>query len=254
MKKVLFFILAWPTLSFGQWTENFDSSDILPSGWAVINNGGANGWRVGGSLSPQSGANTVIINSETTAHNDYLITKAIPVQAGVSDQISFYVKSMNFSSFDSYEVLLSTTNQTAGAFTTVLQPSEQADNYWGKKTFNLSSYVGQTVYVAIYAIGANQGQLNVDTFAVNTGVLSTSEVSGAKETVKAYPNPFTDVFNISKTDLVKSVSVSDVLGRLVKTIDNPSSALHLGDLKQGLYFLTLNMKGGSKQTIKAIKK
>ncbi|STD03433.1 T9SS type A sorting domain-containing protein [Chryseobacterium carnipullorum] len=94
----------------------------------------------------------------------------------------------------------------------------------------------------------------VDNFIVESASLATSEVSKAKEDIKAYPNPFTEVLNISKSDLVKSVSVSDVSGRLVKTIENPSSALHLGDLKQGLYFVTLNMKDGSKQMIKAIKK
>jgi len=62
------------------------------------------------------------------------------------------------------------------------------------------------------------------------------------------------VLNISKIELVKTVSISDVSGRLVKTIENPSSVLHLADLKQGLYFVTLQMKDGSKQTIKAIKK
>ncbi|NML71088.1 T9SS type A sorting domain-containing protein [Chryseobacterium sp. RP-3-3] len=85
-------------------------------------------------------------------------------------------------------------------------------------------------------------------------LLATDDVEVKGNNINVHPNPFTDVLNISKADLVKSVSVSDVSGRLVKTIDTPSSALHLGDLKQGLYFVTLNMKDGSKQMIKAIKK
>jgi len=40
----------------------------------------------------------------------------------------------------------------------------------------------------------------------------------------------------------------------VKTIDSPSSALYLGDLKKGMYLVILNMKDGSKQTVKAIKR
>ncbi|SFN26886.1 Por secretion system C-terminal sorting domain-containing protein [Chryseobacterium oleae] len=254
MKKVLFFILGWPLLCFGQWTENFDSGSALPSGWAIINNGGVNSWEVGGSLNPQSGSNSVTIASETAAHNDYLITKAIPVQSGVSDKISFYVVSMVEFVPDNYEVLLSTTNQTAGAFTVVLQPSQQANDSWVKKTFNLSSYVGQTVYIAIHAVGANQGQLAVDTFAVNSATLSTSETSGVNKESVISPNPFSEALHISNSTHVKSVSVSDVSGRLVKNIDSPSSMLHLGDLKQGLYFVTMNMKDGSKQMIKAIKK
>jgi len=41
---------------------------------------------------------------------------------------------------------------------------------------------------------------------------------------------------------------------LVKTIENPSSALNVGELKQGMYIVILNMKDGSKQTVKTIKK
>lgn len=84
--------------------------------------------------------------------------------------------------------------------------------------------------------------------------LSTSEISGNKNNIKVYPNPFVDVLNISKTDQVKSVSVTDISGKLIKTVEKPSSVLQLGDLKQGVYMLILEMKDGSKQVIKSIKK
>jgi hypothetical protein len=188
MKKLLFLILGLPALSFGQWTENFDAGTTMPSGWAVINNGGANGWVFGtpGSGSAQSGANVASITYNATAHDDYLITKAIPVTAGSSDRISFYVKSRSSSYLEDYEVLLSTTNQTAGAFTTVLQPTESAPATWTKKTFSLSAYAGQTVYVAIHATDINQWQLYADTFVIDSAPTAppscttiTSPTSGA---------------------------------------------------------------------------
>ena len=92
------------------------------------------------------------------------------------------------------------------------------------------------------------------TINITKGVLATSEVKADKSKIRLYPNPFTDVLNISDAANVKSVSVSDVSGRLVKTIDNPGSALHLEELKQGMYLVTLHMKDGSKQTVKTIKK
>jgi len=115
---------------------------------------------------------------------------------------------------------------------------------------------GATLYVSVWrysnAGGGTDGTFKIS--AYDSSLLATSEVSAAKNEVKAYPNPFADVLNISDISKVKSVSVVDLAGRLVKTIDNPSSALQLGDLKQGMYLVTLNMKDGSKQTIKAIKK
>ncbi|MEC5171656.1 hypothetical protein QF024_000367 [Chryseobacterium nepalense] len=62
------------------------------------------------------------------------------------------------------------------------------------------------------------------------------------------------MLNISDASDVKNVLITDVSGRLLKTIANPGKELHLGDLKQGMYLVTLEMKDGSKQTIKAIKK
>ncbi|WP_449387984.1 choice-of-anchor J domain-containing protein [Chryseobacterium lineare] len=170
MKKLLFFLLGLPALSFGQWTENFDAATTMPSGWAVINNGGANGWVFGtpASGTAQSGANVASLTFNDTAHNDYLITKAVTVTAGLSDRISFYIKSRSSTFLEDYEVLLSTTDQTAGAFTTVLQASQNAPATWTKNTFSLSAYVGQTVYVAIHATDTDQWQLYADTFVVDS--------------------------------------------------------------------------------------
>ncbi|MFC7345813.1 fibronectin type III domain-containing protein [Chryseobacterium zhengzhouense] len=85
--------------------------------------------------------------------------------------------------------------------------------------------------------------------------LGTSNVaSPSKENIQVYPNPFADVLNISDISNVKSISVVDISGKLVKTFDKPESTLHLRELNSGMYLVILNMKDGSKQTIKAIKK
>jgi hypothetical protein len=131
------------------------------------------------------------------------------------------------------------------------------DDDTGNGNFSKLSLTGQTpgatLYVSVWRYStATDGQFQIS--AYDASALSTSEVSGAKNEIKAYPNPFADVLNISDISKVKSISVVDLAGRIVKTIDNPSSALQLGDLKQGMYLVTLNMKDGSKQTIKAIKK
>jgi hypothetical protein len=113
---------------------------------------------------------------------------------------------------------------------------------------------GATLYISVWRYStATDGQFQISVYDSSI-VLATSEVSGAKNEIKAYPNPFADVLNISDISKVKSVSVVDAAGRLIKTIENPSSTLHLGDLKQGMYLVVLNMKDGSKQTIKAIKR
>ena len=88
---------------------------------------------------------------------------------------------------------------------------------------------------------------------VDTSCLSTTEVA-QKDGLKVYPNPFTDVVNISNVEEVKSATIYDVSGRLVKSLEKVTSQIHLGDLKSGMYVLNLEMKNGSKQAIKLIKK
>lgn len=84
--------------------------------------------------------------------------------------------------------------------------------------------------------------------------LGTSEIVSNDKGIKAYPNPFADILNISDVKNVKSISIVDIAGRVVKTIDKPSSSLQLRELNSGMYMVILNMNDGSRQTIKAIKK
>lgn len=91
------------------------------------------------------------------------------------------------------------------------------------------------------------------TATVDANCLSTSETT-KKDAIKVYPNPFSEMVNVTKPELVKSVRVSDLSGKLIKTINQPESVIRLNDLSAGMYLLQLDMKDGSKQTIKVIKK
>lgn len=121
-------------------------------------------------------------------------------------------------------------------------------------TLTFTGVAGTTYYVLLTGYAASRiGNYSISVTQGCSG-LATAEVEKKNNEIKAYPNPFIDVLNISDASKVKSASVVDAAGRVVKTIDNPSSALHLADLKQGMYLVVLNMKDGSKQTIKAIKR
>lgn len=123
------------------------------------------------------------------------------------------------------------------------------------ETLSIPTLTGNTYYVNVgHYSGWSDEMEGAFTIDITKGVLATSDVKVNKNSIKLYPNPFADVLNISDAVNVKSVLVSDVSGRLIKVIDNPSSELHLGELKQGMYLMTITMKDGSKQTIKTIKK
>ena len=134
-----------------------------------------------------------------------------------------------------YPSITGATPQTA---TVTFTPSTTGVYYFGFNAYSI----------------ADQYSLFLDDISITQGSLGTSEVNASKNNVKVYPNPFTDVLNIADVSKVKFISIMDVSGKLVKTIDKPANALHLGDLSAGMYLVILNMNDGSKQTIKAMKK
>lgn len=132
------------------------------------------------------------------------------------------------------------------------------DDDSGNGAFSKLTLTGQTpgavLYISVWRYStATDGAFQISAYDSSL-VLATNEIKDVKNNTKIYPNPFSDVLNISDVTNVKNVLVTDISGRLVKTIANPSSELYLGELKQGMYLVTLELKDGSKQTIKTIKK
>jgi hypothetical protein len=101
---------------------------------------------------------------------------------------------------------------------------------------------------------ADQYYLFLDDIHITVAAMSTNEVANEKDKVSLYPNPFVEVLNITDVRNVKAISISDASGRLVKTILKPTTELHLGDLKTGMYMISLEYKDGTAKTIKAMKK
>ncbi|WP_353151284.1 GEVED domain-containing protein [Chryseobacterium sp.] len=175
---------------------------------------------------------------------------------GVTDYSSAGASGMG--SDDTVQFLVST---DGGVSWTVLQtwntanaPSNTSTTY----SYNLSSYTGSSTMFAFYGSSGTVDddedyEFFIDNFTIESS-LAVSEINKAKSDIKVHPNPFTEILNISKTDQVKSITVLDGSGRVVKSFEQPASVLYLGDLKSGIYIVTLNMKDGTRQVFKTIKK
>lgn len=94
--------------------------------------------------------------------------------------------------------------------------------------------------------------LILDDFKFVQSTLAVTDLQ--KSEVKIYPNPMHDVLQFSKSENIEKVTISDMSGRTVKTIDNPSQSNNIKDLKTGQYIINIQHKDGTSQSIKSLKK
>lgn len=129
-----------------------------------------------------------------------------------------------------------------------------ANNLTGTVNFELRAwrtYGGSDCSVEYNKVDNNTWKITV---TLEPLILATSEVSAKEKERIAYPNPFVDTLYIEKSENVKKAVVTDLSGIVVKTVENPSSSLFLGELKAGMYILSLTMKDGSVKSAKTIKR
>lgn len=155
------------------------------------------------------------------------------------------------SSFD--DSVLSVYSGVCGSLTAIA-----CDEDSGQAFFSLISLTGQTpgavLYVSVWKYDSTTDNGEFQISAYDSTTLSTQETNADNKKITVHPNPFSDTLTLSEVSDVTSVSITDTSGRLIKTIEKPSSSLHLKDLKEGLYFITLKMEGGNVKTIKTVKK
>ncbi|MCA6065602.1 fibronectin type III domain-containing protein [Chryseobacterium sp. RG1] len=208
------------------------SIDVFPTSSTAIGTSSAIEIRDSSGATLVSVPYTVAVNDGTTAQT-VTLNYALPVGTGyrIGQGVAIYLNRNTAGA--TYPFTSSAINVTGNNFSS-------GPNYW------------YYIYNWKFSSSCESARQPV-VVNVNATCLGTSETT-AKEGIQVYPNPFADVLNISDVNNVKSISVVDIAGRLVKTFDKPTSTLHLGELNSGMYLVVLNMKDGSKQTIKAIKK
>ncbi|QFG53579.1 fibronectin type III domain-containing protein [Chryseobacterium sp.] len=109
------------------------------------------------------------------------------------------------------------------------------------------------IYNWNYSTGCESARSVVTVTVDPNCTMGTSEAGNTKEPL-IYPNPFTDVVNFSDFRSVKSVTVLDMSGRVLRTIDNPGAQINLRELRSGMYILKLDYKDATSKSMKAIKK
>jgi hypothetical protein len=224
MKKItlLFFAMfAFAWQANAQFTESFDTE--IPATWTVTDVDGGDTW-VHNTTNSHAGAGSARIAWDSAAHEDYLISPQFTVTAGVSDRISFWTAS-DLSYFESFEVLLSTSGTAPADFSVQLGSELSATNVptFEEFTYDLSSYVGSSVYIAIKATGADQYYLYVDEFAVDAAPTCTTAVVNSATVMPDCSNAQFSV-DVDVATVGDGANVTDGLGGIFPVVSGTVTA------------------------------
>ena len=122
-------------------------------------------------------------NSDQVYHADnWLITPVLDLEGTLKFWVSCYSNSYP----DRYEVRLSTTGNAIEDFTIELQPMQESTAEWTEVAIDLSSYAGQTGYIAIHHESEDKLYLFIDDFGVypnSEGTWSTISTSETNVTI-----------------------------------------------------------------------
>lgn len=230
----------------------------LPGCTLNVNMGSGNDWETSSAPFGSQAFTTNVLKysySFSDSGNTWFFTQGLDLTAGVQYTISYKYGNNSTTYVEKLKVAYGTSDTAAAMVNQLADYTSINDDTAHTETITFTVPASGVYYFGFNAYSdANQDDLYLDDISINYLNLAVSEVSQKKNEIRVYPNPFTEVLNISDVKNVKNILVNDASGRLLKTISNPDSTIHLNELKQGVYLVTLEMKDGSKQTVKVIRK
>ncbi len=180
MKKKLLLVSALmaSSISFGQtiFSENFDAGTTLPTGWALHdvdgltpNNSAFTAAWIFGAVDAAHGNSAVSTSYYVPAGqaDDWIVTPSIAIPGTGSYTFQFDVEALDASYPDGYIVYVSTTGQAVANFTSpAVMTVASGETTWTTKSVDLSSYAGQTIYLAVRNHSNDMDVLAIDNFRV----------------------------------------------------------------------------------------
>ena len=240
-------IVGAPSYNYGFDNTNGYSIDGWSGAWSSNNTVG----------NPQAGVQMLFSNSSTTvgtATNRWLFSRPIHLEANSNNVIKFYLR--NFSTnTNAQSIKMTVGNQpvVANQTNTLWTSSTIANAAWTEYTVNYTPTSSGTYYFGFHHFTpgvAGAVSLGLDTFSLTSTL---SNESFTMNNFDIYPNPTSNVLNISNTNNIEinTISISDLNGRVIKNVNGVTS-INVSDLNAGVYFVTIETAEG-KSTKKFIK-
>lgn len=196
MKKSLLCLLALVILIttglWAQFPEGFESGAI-PATWTVHNVDGDSYAFVASNAGANAQEGTWIaqVTYNAAGNNDWLVTPALSITA-TNKVIKFWARSGSSTWLEDFNVKLSTTGNQVANFTINLNSYTQIPNAWTEYVVDLTSYVGQTVYLALQCVSVDELYFRADGFDWVLGDdLAALSISGSNTPTVGQATPYT---------------------------------------------------------------
>ncbi len=266
MKKLLLFtLLAVVSISLTAqevlFNEPFDSQTELPAGWTNIDADGDTyvwyaDWYEGDVL--ETYAVSESWNEDPLTPDNYLVSPQIDLRNVTAPAVLYWTIGVGDEEWpaEKYQVNISTTTPTVDGFTnSVFEEILEADAYyWNKRQIDISSFVGQQIYIAWRHYDCSDNyKLLLDSVRIDVAdIVKTNDLT--QDNFRIYPNP---VINDLYLDNVKAnhVVIYNLLGESIlerQIIAN--KPINVSSLRKGVYFASFYMNDQIVCTRKIVKK
>lgn len=236
-------------------TENFDAYSccnmgVVPTCWdSVILNGAS---QIISSTSPASGTSQIYQFGYGTGKVSIVIMPALSNISAGTHRLRVKMKA-NSAGYLEFGYIKDNLPDTFVVLQAININNTSYNDAASERTFTVPTTVPDGMRLAIRNPGTSfAGHYWDDAVWEPIPNLATNE-NEISTVINVYPNPFNDTLKISDIKDVKSITINDAVGRVIKTIEKPSTTLELNDLQKGVYFVNLHFKNGTVKSFKSIK-
>jgi len=248
-KFSLIFLLSVSSFAYSQ-TDllNSDFQVGIPSNYTIVNNDGftpddqvaeyTSAWIA--VVDPDNALDTLasstsFFNPQGTASR-WMITPALSV-GSYGNFMEWNAKSQDASFPDDYLVLVSTTDNLLASFTDTIGYIMEENVDWTTRKVNLSEkgYTNQSLFIAFVNVSVDGYKLYVDDIHVWKEDPASVQELAKENSIKAFPNPASEVVNIESGEAIEIVQLLNSNGQLLA--QTTEKTISLLEFPAGIYFL-----------------
>jgi len=233
---------------FEKTVENFGEYDS--DGWASTT------WLMGENEAvAQNGSGYAYNNTSTsaTAKNDWLFSYPIYLKNGETVTAKYYTSIGNESAEPATLKVAIASAQNKDSIIQNLSTQTVSQQTYTEHTVSYTATADQVYY---FGFGNTTAQvttttaLRLDNISFSKSNLAVSDVN--KTNIKVYPNPVVDQLNIKTDEIIKSVQVYSLDGKLLKTINGNITTVDFKNYPKGSYLVKIetNKSTTSQKVIK----